>query len=121
MVEEDNLTWEEGDIMRGLGINGLHHVSSSVSVAEMVSRVSAKVCQVLVDIENHLRDKEGRPFKSQIDALSRAAMNAVLDPRNDDAFKHTEAFKDLFHVYATRVVKIKDVIKDLRDESEVSS
>ena len=79
----------------------------------MVSRVSAKVCQVLVDIENHLRDKEGRPFKSQIDALSRAAMNSVLDPRNDDAFKHSEAFKDLFHVYATKVVKVKDVIKDL--------
>ena len=79
--------------MRGLGISGLHHVSSSIPVAEMVSRVSAKVCQVLVDIENHLRDKEGRPFKSQIDALSRAAMNAVLDPRNDDAFKWTKNTK----------------------------
>ena len=112
VVEDDNLTWEEKDIMRGLGISGLHHVSSSIPVAEMVSRVSAKVCQVLVDIENHLRDKEGRPFKSQIDELSRAAMNAVLDPRNDDAFKHSEAFKDLFHVYATKVIKIKDVMKN---------
>ena len=112
VVEDDNLTWEEKDIMRGLGISGLHHVSSSIPVAEMVSRVSAKVCQVLVDIENHLRDKEGRPFKSQIDELSRAAMNAVLDPRNDDAFKHSEAFKDLFHVYATKVIKIKEVMKN---------
>jgi len=113
VVEEDNLTWEERDIMRGLGISGLHYVSSSTPVTEMVSWLSAKVCQMLVEIENHLRDKEGRPFKSQIDELSRAAMNAVLDSRNDDAVKHSEAFKDLFHVYATKVVKIKDVIKDL--------
>ena len=36
-------------------------------------------------------------------------MNAVLDPRNDDAFKHSEAFKYLFHVYAKKVIKIKDL------------
>jgi len=43
----------------------------------------------------------------------------VLDSRNDDAVKHSEAFKDLFHVYATKVVKIKDVIKDLSTNDAV--
>ena len=53
--EKDELSCEEKDIMRGLGIHDLQHVSSSVPVKEMVSRAAAKVCQVLMDIENHLR------------------------------------------------------------------
>ena len=47
---DDDLSWEERDIMRGLGIHNTHHVSSSVSVPEMISRTSAKLCQVLQDI-----------------------------------------------------------------------
>ena len=37
-MKESDLTWEDRDIMRGLGINSLHHVSSSVLVEEMKSR-----------------------------------------------------------------------------------
>ena len=55
----DDLSWEEKDIMGGLGIHDLQHVSSSVPVKEMVSRAAANICQVLMDIENHLRTKEG--------------------------------------------------------------
>ena len=39
----DDLSWEEKDIMGGLGIHDLQHVSSSVSVKEMVTRAAAKV------------------------------------------------------------------------------
>ena len=87
----DELSWEEKDIMRGLGIHNLQHVSSSVPVKEMVSRAAAKVCQVLVDIGD-LRTKEGRPFRAEVDHLSKMAMNAVLDPRNEDCFKKSESF-----------------------------
>ena len=106
----DELTWEEKDIMRGLGIHNLQHVSSSVPVQEMVSRAAAKVCQVLMDIENHLRTKEGRPLRAEVDNLSKIAMNAVLDPRNEVCFKKSEASKELFHVYAAKVISVKDVI-----------
>ena len=110
---EEELTWEDKDILRGLGVNNLHHVSSTVSVQEMVSRAAVKVCQVLQDVENHLRDKEGRPIRDQIDFLSKHATNAVLDPRNEDAFTHSDAFKELFHVYAADVITVKEVVKNL--------
>ena len=96
--------------MRGLGIHNLQHVSSSVPVQEMVSRAAAKVCQVLMDIENHLRTKEGRPLRAEVDNLSKIAMNAVLDPRNEVCFKKSEASKELFHVYAAKAISVKDVI-----------
>ncbi len=111
--EKEELSWEEKDIMRGLGIHDLQHVSSSVPVKEMVSRAAAKVCQVLMDIENHLRTKEGRPLRAEVDHLSRMAMNAVLDPRNEDCFKKSEAFNELFHVYAAKVISVKDVIGEV--------
>ena len=111
-VSDDELTWEDKDIMKGLGIHDTQHVSSSVSVKEMISRASAKVCQVLQDIENHLRTKEGRPARAHVDHLSRSAMNAVLDPRNDECFNKSLAFKELFHVYAAKAIRVKDVIKN---------
>mgnify|MGYP001479891181 FL=1 len=40
-------------------------------------------------------------------------MNAILDPRNDDCFDHSEAFKDLFHVYAADVITMKQVVDNL--------
>ena len=111
-VSDDELTWEDKGIMKGLGIHDTQHVSSSVSVKEMISRASAKVCQVLQDIENHLRTKEGRPARAHVDHLSRSAMNAVLDPRNDECFNKSLAFKELFHVYAAKAIRVKDVIKN---------
>ena len=111
MTDED-LTWEDKDILRGLGVKDLHHVSSTVSVQEMVSKAATKVCQILQDVENHLRTKEGRPIREQIDLLSKYATNAILDPRNADGFKHSDAFKELFHVYAANVISVKDVIAD---------
>ena len=99
--------------MKGLGIHNTHHVSCSVSVPEMISRASAKVCQVLQDIESHLRTKEGRPIRAEVEKLSKIAMNAILDPRNDDCFDHSEAFKDLFHVYAADVITMKQVVDNL--------
>ena len=92
--------------MKGLGISDPHHVSNSVSVKEMVSRASAKVCLVRQDIENHMRTKEERPIRAEMSHLSKAEMNAVLDPRNDGCFNHSEAFKDLFHVYASKVISV---------------
>ena len=35
---DSNFSWEDREIMRGLGINGPHHVPSSMSVKEMKSR-----------------------------------------------------------------------------------
>ena len=35
---DSNFSWEDREIMRGLGINGPHHVSCSISVQEMKSR-----------------------------------------------------------------------------------
>ena len=37
---EEDLTWEDKDILRGLGVKDLHHVSSTVSVQEMVSKAA---------------------------------------------------------------------------------
>ena len=110
LLSNDELSWDDKDVMKGLGIHDLQHVSSSVSVKEMVTRAAAKVCQVLVDIENHLRTKEGRPFRAEADHLSKMAMNAVLDPRNEDCFQRSEAYNELFHVYAAKVISVKDVI-----------
>ena len=41
-MEERDLKWKDRDIMRGLGINSLHHVSSSVSFKELKSRAYGK-------------------------------------------------------------------------------
>lgn len=50
----------------------------------------------------------------QVDSSGeRIVIDAYSVAGDDDAFKHSEAFKDLFHVYATKVVKISDVIKGL--------
>ena len=85
----------------------------------MISRASAKVCQVLQDIESHLRTKEGRPIRAEVDKLSKIAMNAILDPRNDDCFDHSEAFEDLFHVYAADVITMKQVVDNLSTSNRV--
>ena len=77
-IEEEELIWEDKDILKGLGVSSLHYVSITISVQEMVSRAAVKVCQVLQDAENHLRIKERRPIRDQIDFLSKHATNPFL-------------------------------------------
>ena len=96
-AEENNLMSDDDrDIMRGLGINSHQNVWSSVATKDLVARASAKICQVLVDIENVIRTKEGRPIKSEIEEVRKAAMECLLDPDNEDCFNHSERYKELF-------------------------
>ena len=56
--ENEMMSDEDRDIMRGLGINSHQNVWSTVTTKDLIARASAKICQVLVDIENVIRTKE---------------------------------------------------------------
>ena len=50
---------EEKVMMKGFDINTEHHVVCSLSVKEMDSHASIKICQVLQDMETYTRAQEG--------------------------------------------------------------
>ena len=115
--ENEMMSDEDRDIMRGLGINSHQNVWSTVTTKDLIARASAKICQVLVDIENVIRTKEGRPIKSDIEEVKKAAMECLLDPDNEECFNHSERYKALFHRINAVSVPLKDAMKCLEGEN----
>ena len=106
---------EDVEVMKGLGITEHQPVWSSISSRELVARATAKVCQVLQDIENTIRTKEGRPVRTSIEEVRRAALDCLLDPDNEDCFSHSDKFKELFHRINAVSVPLKHALEHLDD------
>ena len=71
-----------GEILRGLGVNELHYAKDSLPYSEYLERATAKVCTILKDGELYLREKEGRPFRKDLDRVLKIATDHKNDCQN---------------------------------------
>ena len=86
-----------------------------MSSRELVSRATAKICQVLQDIENTIRTKEGRPIRTSVEEVRKAALDCVLDPENEDCFRYPDKFKELFQKVNAVSVPLRTTLENLDD------
>ena len=55
-----------------------------------MARATAKICQVLQDVENTIRTKDGRPVKTSVEKVWKAALDCILDPVHANCFAQSD-------------------------------